>query len=161
MNTALQIKNYILAFLSAMGAAIISFLGGWDTAVQTLVIFIIIDVISGLVLALVFKKSDKTLGGAADSRICFKGLIRKVAMLVIVGVAALLDKFLGTMELCRTTVIMFFIGNEGLSICENIGLMGVPLPAFLIKALERLRKNSETIDKSDLDKTDKDSDTDD
>jgi len=135
----LSIKNTILSFLAVAGSTIAWLLGGWNSALQALVIFMALDLVSGLAVALVFKKSTKTETGAAESNACFKGIIRKVAILIAVIFAVQLDQMMGSAQLCRTAVIFFFLGNEGLSIVENLGLMGVPMPQAVINALEVLR----------------------
>lgn len=139
-----SIKNIILAGFSTVGSAIAAFLGGWDAAVAALVVFLAVDFVTGLAVALVFRRSGKTADGSANSGACFRGLLKKIAVLLFVGIGALLDGLLGSGGLCRNAVILFFIGNEGLSICENLGLMGIPLPAFMRNAFEVLREKNDS-----------------
>lgn len=134
------IKNTFLGAMAAAGAAVCNALGGWDSALQALLLFMALDYITGLVCAVVFKKSVKTQSGAADSSICFKGLVKKVAVLVCIIIAVRLDALTNGGNFGRNSVILFFMGNEGLSILENLGLMGVPLPAFIKSALELLKR---------------------
>ena len=138
----IQIKNTALAVLAAVGGAAAQALGGWDMALQVLVGFMAADYLTGLLVAGVFKRSLKTPGGAISSRAGFLGLLRKGAVLLVVFLGTLLDSLPGG-GFIRPAVCCFFIANEGLSILENLGLMGVPCPAFLRNALEALRKQGD------------------
>lgn len=140
--TATNIKNSTLAFLATVGSFIANQLGGWDTALAVLIAFIALDFVTGVLVAAVFKRSKKTKNGALSSSAGMKGLIRKGVILLIVWVACLLDKLTGA-DYVRTAVILFFIGNEGLSIIENVGIMGVPLPKFLKNALEAMKSKND------------------
>ena len=91
-----------------------------------------------VLVAALWQRSDKSRTGALDSKAGFRGLCKKGVILLLVWLGVLLDEALGV-SYVRTAVILFFLGNEGLSLLENIGLMGVPFPAFLKKALEALR----------------------
>lgn len=142
----MSMKVSILAWLAMIGGTIVSFLGGWDSALQTLLIFMAADYITGIIVAGVFKNSDKSKTGALESRAGFKGLLRKLAILVLILVANELDKAVGG-NFSRTAVILFFCANEGLSILENIGMMGVEYPPFLKNALEALKKKNGADDK--------------
>lgn len=133
-----MVKNGVLAVLAALGSTVAGALGGWDAALQTLLLFMALDYATGMLLAGVFQRSGKSGDGALDSRAGFKGLCKKGAQLLAVLVAARLDLLLGE-HWARTAVILFFLGNEGLSVLENLGLMGVPLPAALKQALSALR----------------------
>ena len=124
------------------GSVIANLLGGWDTALQTILIFMAIDYVTGLVVAGVFKKSTKTDTGALESKAGWKGLCRKGMTLLIILVAAQLDKVTGT-EVIRNAVIIGYIANEALSIIENAGLMGLPVPKFITNAIDILKKKSE------------------
>jgi len=136
---AAAIKNAALAALASAGSLLAGALGGWDAVLETLLACMAVDYVTGMVVAGVFKKSGKSEGGALDSRAGFRGLCRKGAVLLCVLVAARLDTLLGG-GYARTAVALFFIGNEGLSVLENLGLMGVPYPAFLKNALEALEE---------------------
>lgn len=135
---AVQNKNVILFTLSMIGSFIVSFLGGVDAVLIALMLFMAVDYITGLAVALIFHKSKKTAGGGASSKECLKGIIKKLCMLLLVGLAHELDVIMGV-DYTRTMAILFLIGNEGLSVLENMGLMGIKYPAFLIKALESLK----------------------
>lgn len=135
-------KDYFCMAVGALGAAFASLFGGWDAALQTLIIFMAIDYITGLVVAGVFHKSPKTKSGTLESRAGWKGLIRKGETLLIVLVACQLDAVMAT-SFVRDAVIIGFIANETLSIIENAGLMGLPIPAALTKAVDILKQRSE------------------
>jgi len=144
--TAITIKNLILTILAASGTFIATALGGWDMALQALLAVMAIDIITGLMVALVWKKSGKSETGAADSRAMFKGLCRKVVIVLVVFVAQQIDCSTGLNGMLRLGAILFFTGNEGLSIIENAGLMGVPMPDIVKNALEQLKKKGEDKD---------------
>ena len=135
-------KKCIMAGIAALGGLVIQALGGWDGALQTLVAFMAVDYATGLLVAGVFRRSGKTEGGGLESRAGFLGLLRKGAVLLVVFLGTLLDSLPGG-GFIRPAVCCFFIANEGLSILENLGLMGVPCPAFLRNALEALRKQGD------------------
>lgn len=139
---ATQIKEVVLATLAASGAFLANALGGWDALLKLLVALMAADYITGLVVAAVFKRSNKSESGTLDSNASFKGLARKCAVLVLVYIAVLLDTATGT-HYVRSAVALFFIGNEGLSLLENVGLMGVKYPAFLKNMLQALRDKGE------------------
>ena len=135
MENVVHIKNAVLAALAALGTFVANALGGWDAALQVLIGLMAADYVTGLIVAGVFKRSGKSETGALESRAGFKGLVRKCTILMLVWVAAMLDRLTGAAYI-RTAVCLFFIGNEGLSILENTALMGVKYPAFIRNALE-------------------------
>lgn len=143
MENAIQIKNGALAGVSALGGWLLSAFGGWDVTLQALVGFMAVDYITGLIVAGVFHRSNKTATGGLGSNAGFKGLARKAAVLGLVFVAVLLDRETGA-GFIRPAVCLFFTANEGISILENLGLMGVPYPRFLKDMLEVLKKRSDT-----------------
>lgn len=130
-----------LAVLAAAGATIAEALGGWDTALRTLIILMAIDYATGILCAVVWRKSPKSETGAFESKASLKGLIRKGAILLVVFIAARLDMLMGT-EVARLAVIMFFCANDGFSIIENLGIMGIPMPDIIKNGFELLRKQS-------------------
>ena len=136
-------KDWFCIAVGALGSAIASLYGGWDASLQTLVIFMAIDYITGLIVAGVFHASPKTETGTLESRAGWKGLIRKGETLLIVLVACQLDAVMAT-SFVRDAVVIGFICNETLSIIENAGLMGLPIPAALTKAVGILKQHSET-----------------
>ena len=122
-------------------------LGGWDTGLHALIAFMAIDYISGLIVAGVFKKSRKSKSGALNSHSAWKGLIKKGMQLLMVYISVLLDAAVGT-EFIRTAVIFALMANELLSIMENAGLMGIPWPPMLRKALDILYEKGDNQDES-------------
>lgn len=128
--------------IGLLGAIVTTVLGGWSTGMATLVIFMAVDYISGLIVAGVFKKSKKSESGALESRTGFKGLCRKCMTLLFVMVAYRLDLLIGT-NYIRDAVIIGFSVNELLSIIENAGLMGLPLPSIIVKAVGILKQKAE------------------
>lgn len=141
------LKDSIIPALGVIGSFIAGLFGGWDASIITLLIFMLIDFISGLVVAGVFHKSKKTETGALESRAGFKGLIKKGMIIFIVVVANRLDIQLGTTYI-RDAVCIAFICNEVISIIENAGLMGLPIPAVITNAIELLKnKEKETSSK--------------
>ena len=131
-------KSAICTGIGAVGTFLAAALGGWDTAIITLIIFMLIDYLTGILVAAVFHKSKKTESGGLQSRAGFKGLCKKVVILLLVVVANLLDKQIGA-NYIRDGVCIAFIANELLSIIENASLMGIPIPAVIQKALDILQ----------------------
>ena len=136
-------KNELCVEIGLIGGLIATALGGWDVGLQTLVIFMCIDYITGILVAGVFHKSKKSQTGTLESRAGWKGLIRKGVTLLIVLVAVQLDKVIGS-TFIRDAVIIGFIANELISIVENAGLMGIPIPAVITNAIDVLQKKAET-----------------
>lgn len=130
-----NIKIWVTSAIGAVGGFISAAFGGWTSAMTTLIIFMAIDYITGLLVAGVFKKSKKTKNGALESRAGFKGLCRKGVMLLIVLVACRLDIELHTTYI-RDAVCIAFIANETISVTENAMLMGLPFPKALRGAIE-------------------------
>ena len=135
-------KNIILTTTGVVGGVVASFFGGWTASLSTLMIFMLIDYVTGLVLAGVFHKSTKTETGALESRAGMKGLIRKGTMLLFVLIGHRLDMAVGATYI-RDAICIAFIANELLSIVENAGLMGVPIPAAITNAIDILKKKTE------------------
>lgn len=136
------IKTTLCALLGAIGGMVTTFLGGWSGDMTTLLILMGVDFVMGIILAGVFKRSTKSESGALESRAGWKGLCRKGVALLIVLVAHRLDLVLG-LDYIKTATVIAFICNETLSIVENAGLMGVPMPKAITKAIEVLKDNSD------------------
>ena len=136
-----DLKIYVCSAIGFVGGTIVSLLGGWDSALATLICCIVLDYLTGLIVAGVFNNSNKTETGALESRAGRKGLYRKIMIILLVGLAYRLDLLLGT-DYIRYTVIIGFISNEVLSLIENAGLMGVPIPNVIKRAVDVL-KNKE------------------
>jgi len=133
--------------LGVLGAFFTTLFGGWDTGLATLIIFMAIDYITGLIVAGVFKQSRKSESGALESKAGWKGLCRKCVTLLFVLIAYRLDLLIGTAYI-RDAVIIAFCANELISIVENAGLMGIPLPAVITKAIEVLRSKADFEDEA-------------
>ena len=131
-------REGICTLTGILGAAICRAFGGWDAAMAALLVCICVDYISGSLVALVFHKSSKTESGAYNSMYGLKGLCKKGLMLLFVLVAVQIDRLLGTAYV-RDAVCIGFCANEILSIVENLGLAGIPMPEAVIKALEQLQ----------------------
>lgn len=135
-------KEAIFTAVGVIGAFIASLYGGWTSGMTTLVILMIIDYLTGLLVAAVFGKSKKTADGKLESRAGWKGLVRKCVTLLMVLVATRLDMMIGT-SFVRDATVIGFSANELLSIVENAGLMGVPMPAAITNAVEVLQNRAE------------------
>jgi toxin secretion/phage lysis holin len=136
-------KKEICTVVGVIGSIIAYLFEEWDTGLLTLIIFMIIDYISGLVVAGIFHNSKKTNAGTLESRAGWKGLCRKCMTLLFVLIAYRIDLIIGS-NYIRDTVIIGFISNETISIIENAGLMGVPLPTAITQAIDILQKNTKT-----------------
>jgi len=141
------IKEMLCTVVGIIGSFIAGLLGGWDTALITLITFMAIDYITGLVVAGIFKKSPKSANGALESRAGFKGLCRKCMIILFVLIAYRMDIMIGT-DYIRNAVIIAFITNEVISIIENAGLMGVPVPDVIKKGIDILQKKGDSVEKS-------------
>ena len=140
----MPIKIFILSGVACVGAAITSLFGGWTGAMTTLVILMLIDYITGIIVAGVFHASPKSSGGALSSAVGFKGICRKFVILLIVVVACRVDLLLDT-NIIRDATCIGFCANELVSITENAGLMGIPLPRKLVEAIEVLRGDNDHV----------------
>ena len=132
-------KQSICTILGMVGGALAAAFGGWDAALIALVVCICVDYVSGSLVALVFHKSTKSESGAYNSAYGLKGLCKKCLMLLFVLVAVQVDRLLGV-DYVRDAVCIGFCSNEVLSIVENLGLAGVPMPQAVVNALEQLQK---------------------
>lgn len=137
-----MMKNGLCTIVGTVGGFIASLFGGWDTALATLLIFMAVDYATGLIVAGVFHKSQKTESGALESRAGWKGLCRKGTSLLVVLVAYRLDLVIGS-NFVKDATIIAFIANETISIIENAGLMGAPIPAVIVKAIDVLKQRAD------------------
>ncbi len=145
----IRIKEILTACVGALGGWLSWLYGGFSDAMLVLIVFMALDYATGLIVAGVFHKSSKSESGALESKAGWKGLCRKGVTLMIVMMAALLDRVLGASYI-KDAVIVGFIFNEGLSILENAGLMGVSYPQALKNALDLLnRKEGENHESKD------------
>lgn len=135
-------KNILITVIGVTGSTIASLFGGWGTGLITLLIFMGIDYITGIIVAGVFHKSPKTDTGAMESKAGWKGLCRKGMILLFILIGHRLDLMIGA-NYIRDAVCIGFIANETISIIENAGLMGVPIPSVIINAIDILKKKTE------------------
>ena len=135
-----KLWNVLSAIFAAIGLWLGLFIGPVNGLLIALIVFVITDYITGLASAIVRKDLSSSVG--------FKGLARKVLIFLIVGIANVLDVYvLGANAVLRTAVILFYMANEGLSIIENAGEIGLPIPKKLRDVLAQLRKKSGEEDK--------------
>lgn len=137
-----ETKVAIMTGAGVIGGMISQAFGGWDAALITLLLFMAVDYLSGLIVAGVFQASDKSASGSLSSVACWQGLLKKGMTLVIVLVAARLDIVLGT-AFVRDAVVIAYVVNETISIIENAGLMGLPVPDVIMSAIEQLQGKNE------------------
>lgn len=135
-----------ISTIAGVGAGLLSWLvGGFDTPILVLIICMAVDYTTGLIVAGVFHNSPKTAGGGLDSQVGWKGLARKFVTLQIVVIANLMDEMLGLVYI-RDAVIIGFCANECISVLENAGHMGLPIPKILMRAIEELSAKSDVTD---------------
>ncbi len=121
---------------SALGGWLGYFLGGCDGLMITLIAFVVADYITGVMCAITNKKLSSSAG--------FKGIFKKVCIFMLVGIAHLLDAFvIGSGNVLRTAVIFFYLSNEGVSLLENAGRLGLPIPAKLKDVLKQLHEKED------------------
>ncbi|MDQ7095935.1 phage holin family protein [Desulfosporosinus sp. PR] len=134
----MNIKEFSLsAVIAAMGTIISAMLGGWDAALKVLVGLMIIDYLTGFLGA--FKRHE------INSEIMYWGGIRKIIVLVIVAISVLLDSMVGNQNpVFRTLTIYFYVSREGVSVTENLGILGVPLPPSITQALTQLQEKGDS-----------------
>lgn len=129
--------NTIQLIFTAVGGWLGYFLGGCDGLLIALVVFSVVDYITGVMCAVADKKLSSEVG--------FKGICRKVLIFILVGIANILDvQVIGTGSILRTAVIFFYISNEGVSLLENAGHLGLPIPEKLKLVLAQLHDRAET-----------------
>ena len=137
-----EFRFFIQTVFAAVGGWLGWFLGGCDGLIYTLLIFVVIDYITGVMCAVVDKKLSSSVG--------FRGLFRKVLIFLLVGIGHLLDAFvIGTGFVLRTAVIFFYISNEGISLMENAAYLGLPVPEGLKNVLAQLHERAEKTEKND------------
>ena len=138
MEKLTDVKAVVFMVTGAIGGTISMALGGFDKMLQALLIFMLVDYITGLMVAFVFKNSPKTNSGAGSSKAGFKGLAKKAVILMLVMCMVQTDKVLG-ISILRNAAVVGFIVNELVSIVENAGLCGLTLPETFNKALDLLQ----------------------
>ena len=134
-----EIWTWIQLMLAAVGGWLGWFLGGADGFLYALIAFVVIDYITGVMCAIVDKKLSSEVG--------FKGICKKVLIFMMVGIGNIIDvQVLGQAGVLRTAVIFFYLSNEGVSMLENAGHLGLPIPAKLKEVLEQLHDRTEKED---------------
>jgi toxin secretion/phage lysis holin len=127
-----DIMNTVHIIFAAIGGWLGWLLGGWDGFLYALVAFVMIDYLTGLMAAAVEKKLSSEVG--------FRGIFKKILIFMLVGIGSILDRqIIGDGSVLRTAVIFFYISNEGISIIENAGRIGLPIPQKLKDILEQLK----------------------
>ena len=129
-------KFNICAIVGVVGSGIAHALGGWDAAIQTLLVFMAIDFVMGIVVSAVFKKSKKTDSGALNSGVCWKGIVKKICTLLLVVCGTYADRLVGS-DYIRNTLVIAFCTAELISIVELAGLMGI-MPEPVQKVLDKV-----------------------
>ncbi|MEA4900603.1 phage holin family protein [Desulfitobacterium sp.] len=130
-----EIWTWIQLMLAAIGGWLGWFLGGSDGFLYALIAFVVIDYITGVMCAIVDKKLSSEVG--------FKGICKKVLIFMMVGIGNIIDvQVLGQAGVLRTAVIFFYLSNEGVSMLENAGHLGLPIPSKLKEVLEQLHDRS-------------------
>lgn len=127
-------KEVLQSIIAVVSTGLVYLLGGFDVSLMALVIAIVLDYISGVLKAYVTKE--------LSSRIGLKGIIKKVGVLLVVMLAVIIDNVTGGTGAIRTLVIYYFVANEGLSVIENLGQAGVPIPQSIKKSLKALKKEN-------------------
>ena len=134
----MNLKNIICTACGIAGSIICQLFGGWTAAMTTLIIFMGLDYLTGILIALIWKKSPKSENGGLDSRAGWKGLVRKGVILAVVLIAYRLDLLLGV-DYIKNAAIIAFCANELISFVENVGIMGVPMPEAITNAIAILK----------------------
>ena len=133
----------VVKWLAGIAGALAGLLGEWNVFLTVLAIMMVLDYVTGLIVAW-RGKSPKSETGGVSSKVGFDGLIKKAFIMVVVLVATLLDTAIGNAtHVFQMAAVMYYIANEGISILENTALMGVQYPKFVIKALETMREKND------------------
>lgn len=146
-------NNYIFVcgIVGAVGSYIAQLLGGWDSAVQTLLFFMVVDCILGFLCAAFWSKSPKSTNGGLSSQACWKGIVKKCGTFLIVACCTAIDRMLGT-DYVRNAAVIAFCVAELISIVETAGIMGLIPPAvkrIIMNAIDMLKGNSDDDNKED------------
>lgn len=143
MEKVFNIKNEMFAFIGVFGAVISSAFGGWNDGMTALCVAMCIDYITGILVASVFHNSNKSEDGRLSSFEGWKGLVKKCVTLMLIMLAVHIDVVLNLDNFIRDALIIGFFANECVSIIENCGLMGMPLPKILVDAIDVLKKKAD------------------
>lgn len=128
-------KTIINNVISILATYFIYLVGGIDVAFISLLVIMALDYITGVLSAIYNKK--------LNSKIGYKGILKKASYLLVIALGVILDKLLGQTGSVRTLIIYFFVANDGISILENVGEMNIPLPKKLKELLDQLKKEGE------------------
>lgn len=137
-----MIREKCVGAIGIVGGFINYLVGGFDTAVMTLILFMVIDYIFGATVAVVFKNSTKTNNGKYSSYVAIKGIVKKCGYLILIIIGAQIDILIGK-EICRSVVTFGLIANEGVSIIENVALTGARIPQRLKDVLEVMQEDGD------------------
>ncbi len=132
----IEIIIYIKAFVTGLCTFLIGLLGGWDVALKVLMVLTFLDILTGVMAGIYQKKLSSKIGS--------KGFLKKNSIYIVVAISCLLDEMFGTYML-RSGTIGFYIGIEGLSILENLGIMHIPLPSFVKDILLQLKQKNKDV----------------
>lgn len=126
-----------------LGSMIIKLLGGWDIWLASLFTVMVLDIITGIIKAILIR-SDKSQSGGLSSASMFKGGVKKISIILMIALGTVLDNIISPNELfIRVMIVTYYIANESLSILENVGACGVPLPKALYKVLDSLKSKGD------------------
>jgi len=127
-----DLNNILQMVFAVLGGFFGWFIGGWDGFLYSLIVFVVVDYLTGVMAALVEKKVSSEVG--------FRGIFKKVLIFMLVGIGHVIDKhIIGDGGALRTAVIFFYISNEGISIIENACRIGLPVPEKLRDILEQIK----------------------
>ena len=127
-------KNIVNIITSTLTTALVYYLGGWDIALQILLFIVVLDYVTGICKAVYNKNLNSEVG--------LKWIIKKIGYFIVVAIAVILDRITGGTGAIRTLTIYFFVANEGISILENWGAMGLPLPNQLTELLQQIKNDN-------------------
>ncbi|TCO70633.1 phage holin family protein [Marinisporobacter balticus] len=131
----MELKSFFMTLMTVLCTSFTCLIGGWDYVINILAIFIILDYMSGVMRSIKLKQLDSQVG--------FIGILKKGAIFVVVILANQLDYiFVKDTPILRTMVCYFYIANEGISITENLTILGVPMPRFITTSLNKLKENN-------------------
>jgi toxin secretion/phage lysis holin len=135
-----DVANTMQYIFAAMGGSLGAVLGGFDGFLYALIVFVVVDYMTGVMIGILNKKLSSQIG--------FRGIFKKVVIFSLVAVAYIIDtRVIQNGSVLRTTVIFFYLSNEGISILENAALIGLPIPKKMKDALEQLKENENHEDK--------------
>lgn len=132
-------RYYVDLIIGIIGSFISYLFGGWNTMIQTLLLFMVLDYLTGIIVAGIFHKSSKSASGALSSKAGFKGLAKKIVILIIICLTYRIDIMLNLNNTLYSIVVIAYITNESISILENAMAMGIPVPKKLEEAIENMK----------------------